>query len=126
MPKNPTLPNDDKGIAITAVVHPEKNKRLLVNGRFAVLCGENGVPEHAPQTLKHVVLVVTRYGNYQALTPFKETVVFEDDVRVRGDCCSATFMINVMDHIAFDGKGDYYILCSLGTHLSNIVKVTIE
>lgn len=122
-----TIPKEnDNSIAIEAAIHPEDPQQILVRGRFRVSCAENGVPENPPETLKHVILVVTRSGNYQALTPFKDTVVFEDDVKVSGSNCSASFTFNVMDHIAFDGKGDYYILCSLGTHLSNIVKVTIS
>lgn len=121
------LPKKDVcGISIDASLHPKQKGKIIVRGKFRVVCGQHGVPEQGVETLKHVVLVTTRSGNYQALTPFQEVVVFADDVQQEGDICSAFFNIDVMDHIAFDGEGDYYILCSLGTHTSNIVKVSVS
>lgn len=114
------------GISIEAKTDSNNNDhQILLRGRFSVSCGQNGVPDQPLKTLKHVVVVVTRSASYQAFTPFKEVVVFDDDVQVDGNTCSAFFNVNVMDHLRFDGPGDYYILCSLGTNLSNIVKVTI-
>ncbi len=114
------------GISIEADLDPSALQNIIVRGRFCILCGEHGVPEQVLQSLKHVILVVTRTGSHDALAPFTEVVVFDDDVKVEGEgTCSASFTLNVMDHIAFDGAGDYYILCSIGTHLSNIVKVTV-
>ncbi|MGQ9424386.1 hypothetical protein ACXYTJ_00380 [Gilvimarinus sp. F26214L] len=73
--------NENESITIAATINPDGSDRILVRGRFSVSCGENGVPDQSLDTLKHLVLVVTRAANYQALTPFQETVVFEDDVR---------------------------------------------
>jgi hypothetical protein len=129
MAKNDSLalPEDNAfGISIDAGLHPQYKQKIMVHGKFRVLYQQAGVPKQATQTLKHLVLVVSRSENYQSLTPFKEVVVFEDDVRDEGSCCSAFFNINLMDHIQFDGEGNYYILCSLGTYISNIVKVIVR
>jgi hypothetical protein len=112
-------------ITIEASLASHNPRGILLRGKFSVACGKNGVPEEPKRALKHLVMVVTRSGNYQALTPFREVVVFDDDVKVHDNLCSASFHISVMDHIGFDGPGDYYILCSLGEHLSNIEKVTL-
>lgn len=117
---------DEFGISIEAELYPQNKQRIFIHGKFRVPCGKEGVPQQGAQVLKHIVLVVTRSGNYQSLTPFKEVVVFEDDIRRDGNDCSAFFNIDVMNHILFDGEGDYYILCSLGTYISNIVKVTVS
>lgn len=113
------------GISIEARLHPQSAQKIIVHGKFSVICDQDGVSARSWEVLKHVVLVVTRSGNYQALAPFKEVIVFEDDVKRIDNICSAFFNIDVMDHIAFDGEGDYYILCSLGAHTSNIVKVSV-
>ena len=99
--------------------------RITVKGEFALPFGTKGLPEAPTEVLKHIVLVVTRSGNYQSVTPFQNVVVFPDDVKVKEDICSGFFNINVMDHIAFDGEGDYYLSCSVGTILSNTMLCTL-
>lgn len=96
-----------------------------LSGQFKVPYEKNGITVKSAQVLKNIVLVVTRSGNYQSLSPFKEVVVFDDDVKEQQDSCSGFFNIKVMDHISFDGEGNYYVFCSLGTYLSNTVKVTV-
>jgi len=120
------LQHSEFGIVIGADLHPQQPQQILLRGRFRVPYGENGIPEQGVQTLKHVILVVTRAGNYQSLSPFAEVVVFEDDVRDEGQSCSAFFNIAVMNHIQFSGAGEYHILCSIGTYTSNIVKVVVN
>lgn len=98
---------------------------LILRGKFEVCYDQNSISAQGAQVLKRIILVVTRSGNYQALAPFEETVVFDDDVKERKGGCSGQFNIKIMDHIDFGGEGDYYILCSFGTLLSNIVKITV-
>lgn len=102
-----------------------EGKNILIKGTFSLPYGSGGLPETPAEVLKHIVLVVTRSGNYQSVTPFQNVVVFPDDVKVEGELCSGFFNINVMDHIAFDGEGDYYLSCSAGTILSNTELCTL-
>lgn len=121
------LPADNHlGITIEAMIHPAGSKNIVVRGKFRVPYDKDGIPDQATQILKHVVLVVTRSGNYQSVTPFKEVIVFDDDVKDEGDACSGFFNIQAMDHIAFNGEGDYYLLCSMGTYLSNTVCIKVS
>jgi len=117
--------DSDTFISIEAVLHPQRPQQILLRGKFRLPCGQDGVPEEATQVFKHIVLVTTRGGNYQTLTPFRDVIVFEDDIQTDGNFCSGLFNFNVMDHIQFDGAGDYYLLCSVGIYTSNIAKVTV-
>jgi hypothetical protein len=112
-------------ITIEAGLHPQNPRQILLRGKFKLPCGQDGVPKKATQVFKHIILVTTRTSNYQSLTPFKDVIVFEDDIQTDGNFCSGLFNIHVMDHIQFYGEGDYYLLCSVGTYTSNIVKVSI-
>ena len=112
-------------ITIEAALHPQKQQQILLRGKFKLPCGQHGVPEAATQVFKHIVLVATRGGNYQTLTPFRDVIVFEDDIQTDGNFCAGLFNFNVMDHIQFDGAGDYYLLCSVGIYTSNIAKVNV-
>ncbi|MCP4486773.1 MAG: hypothetical protein GY820_05555 [Gammaproteobacteria bacterium] len=98
---------------------------LNISGNFNVPVMQKGIHVKGAQVLKHIVLVVTRSGNYQSVTPFREVVVFKDDVQDSGNSCSGAFNIDLLDHIQFSGEGDYYCLCSIGNYLSNIVKITV-
>ena len=96
-----------------------------IAGSFRLKLGKNAVPKDALSVLKHIVVVTTRYGNYQSLTPFKDVIVFEDDVQLEGDICSGNFNINLMEHIQFSGEGEYYTHCSIGQVISNTEKVIL-
>lgn len=117
--------NVEHGITINAKLQCQESEGILVRGEYKVPYADESVPNQATLMPKHIVLVVTRSGNYQAIKPFREMVVFEDDVKDDGKCAAGNFNLNVFHHIQFDGGGDYYILCSLGNYLSNILKVTV-
>lgn len=117
--------NLEYGISITAQAHYREGESFLVRGEYKIPYAEESVPKQATLMPKHIALVVTRSGNYQAMKPFSQMVVFEDDVKDDGIYAMGHFNLNVNDHIQFNGAGDYYILCSLGNYLSNIVKVTL-
>jgi hypothetical protein len=115
----------ENGIAITAQTQCKESDGIRLRGEYKVPYTEASVPKEAILMPKHIALVVTRGGNYTAIKPFRDMVVFEDDVHDDGQCASGNFNLNVFDHIQFNGEGDYYILCSLGNYLSNVVKVTV-
>lgn len=97
---------------------------LAIQGRFSVPVLRDGVTRTGAEVLKHIVLVVSRGDNYQSVDPFKNVMVFKDDILEKEGVCHGNFFIHLPDHIGFSGSGDYYCLCSLGVHLSNIVKIS--
>lgn len=105
---------------------PTESKYIQISGKFKINYQTDGVIVKAADVLKHILLVVTRTVNYQSVTPFKDIVVFDDDVIETDAGCSGNFNFNVFDKIAFNGSGDYYILCSLGTVTSNIIHVRFD
>lgn len=118
--------NVEIGIYIDAPVKFLESDGFYVSGRYKIPYSNEAVPDQSILMPKHIVLVVTCGANSAAMKPFKDIVVFEDDVHGTDEVAMGNFRLNVFDHIQFDGPGDYYILCSLGTYLSNIVKVTVE
>ena len=117
--------NNDCGIEITAPEQCQLNDGVLVRGKFRVQPGDIGIPEQPTLIPKHIAMVVTHYLSYSSCKPFWDVVVFEDDVKDDGTCIMGTFNFNVFDHVPFDQKGEYCILCSIGTHLSDIIKVVV-
>lgn len=117
--------NSEYFITIEGPQQCQHHDEFKISGQFKIHYEQSGISARSARVLKHIVLVVTRSGNYQALTPFKDVVVFEDDVKEEQGRCSGFFNVKVMDHIVFDGAGDYYVLCSLGTYLSNIIKISL-
>lgn len=101
-----------------------ENKTVL-HGKFNITYEESGLLVTGADVLSHVILVATRTANYQSVTPFKDVVIFEDDVTETGSGCTGVFNIDLFKKILFDGEGDYYILCSIGSVTSNILKVTL-
>ena len=98
---------------------------LKISGEFRISNNEESIYSKDSEILKHIVLVVTRSGNYQSVSPFSDIVVFKDDVKIESDVVSGAFKINLSDHINFSGEGDYFMFCSLGMQLSNIIEVKI-
>lgn len=115
----------EKGIWIQAPAQCQERDGLPLRGEYKVPYADASVPKQAVLMPRHIALVVTHYGQYAALKPFQRVAVFEDDVKDDGEIASGHFNLNVFDHIPFDGTGDYYILCSLGDFVSNIVRVKV-
>ncbi len=96
---------------------------IVLHGKFDLEYETSGLLVRGSEVLNHIILVATRSGNYQSVTPFKDVIVFEDDVRESDSGCGGVFNINLFNKILFDGPGDYYILCSIGSVTSNILHV---
>ena len=107
-------------------IEPTLNKNIIrFRGEFCVTPGYDTFTPNDSSVLKHIILVVTRGTNYQSTTPFKDVIVFNDDIKIKNNKCSGFFNVNIFEHIKFDGAGDYYILCSLGVITSNVLKISI-
>lgn len=114
------------GIKIECLSHESLKDGIELRGEYKVPISEESIPDESSLIPKHVTLVVTRASNYIALKPFSETIIFDDDVKNDGICASGKFRLNIFDHISFTEGGDYYILCSLGIFLSNVVRVSLH
>lgn len=117
--------NSEYFIVIESSLHPASSDQLLISGKFKVKY-DNGITVKGAQVLKHIVLVVTRSGNYQSFSPFKDMAVFVDDIKDEGDGCSGFFNVNLADYIGFGGAGSYFIVSSLGNYLSNTLNVKVK
>jgi len=117
--------NNEFYIKINASENIANFDDIKVQGEFSVNNEESSIQSTNEKILKHIVLIVTRSANYQTVSPFSDIVVFKDDVTIISNNVSGIFNINIKDHVSFNGAGDYYILCSLGTELSNTLKITI-
>ena len=87
--------NLEYGITITAKAQCKENEGIFVRGEYKIPYAEESVPKQAVLMSKHITLVVTRSGNYQAMKPFSPIIVFEDD----GTCATGHFNLNVFDHM---------------------------
>ncbi len=116
---------DKHSLKIDLIQKTTHFNELKIRGEFTVSNKEENIEFEGAQILKHIVLVVTRSGNYQSVSPFSNTVIFKDDVREESGAISGVFNILLSEQIDFDGDGEYFIMCSLGVHLSNILKIDI-
>ncbi len=95
----------------------------ILGGRFAVEYNKNGLQIEGAQVLKHIVMAVTERGSYQTFAPFKDVAVFPDDLKATENGCSGFFNIDVFQHASFEHPASYFISCSLGTLVSNVVEI---
>jgi len=98
---------------------------LIIRGEFTLSNKEVSLEFEGAQVLKHIVLVATRSGNYQSVSPFSHTVIFKDDVKSSSDSVSGVFNVVLSESIDFSGEGEYFIMCSLGSILSNTLKICV-
>ena len=97
----------------------------LITGKFSIDVDDDDTNNPA-EILKNIICVVTRTENYQSFTPFQDVVVFSDDVIIDKNIISGVFSFDMMNFLKFSGSGEYYILCSIYSNLSNIIKIKIE
>lgn len=119
--------NSGAFISIERIFPPggKDESQIHLHGEFNILYDEQVPFARGSGILKHIILVVTRTANYQSVAPFKDVIVFEDDVIETGEGCSGVFNIDIFNKILFDGAGDYYTLCSIGSTTSNILHIKL-
>ena len=120
-----SVSKNDYRIKIEGPTEIRQGEAIPISGKFRIPFDHSGVLVTGPDILKHIVLAVTRSGNYQTSSPFKDVAVFPDDIKKSKKGWTGFFKFNVFNHIGFAGEGDYYILCSLGIYTSNIVKIVV-
>jgi len=118
--------NNETSFIELALLPSNQRGKIEIAGKFNVHYENDGLVIIEAEVLKHIALVVTRTASYQAVTPFQDVIVFEDDVIPTDKGCTGSFNFNVFDKVLFDGPGDYYILCSIGTVTSNIIHTVLD
>ncbi len=111
-----------------AIENPSKTnskETLMIQGQFRVPYHQSGITVQGADMLKHIILVVTMGGARAVVRPFKDYVIFEDDIQDDGQSCSGYFKFNAFEKISFTEGDHYYIMCSIGTFTSDIVKVSV-
>lgn len=69
-------------------VNSSSDDQIFLQGKFNVSYDKDSLVARGSEVLKHIVLVVTRDTNYQAVTPFSHVIVFPDDVVETEECLS--------------------------------------
>lgn len=98
---------------------------VSIYGSFKIPYNTNGINNQGANILKHVVMVITRTYDGHSVAPFKDIIVFSDDILDDGKTYSGKFQFNISEHTWLEGSGEFYITCSLGTLLSNTIEVKI-
>ena len=112
-------------IKISGPTNSKADADLKIKGKFSVSKTESALLAKGAEIPKHIVLVVTRGVNYQSCAPFENVIVFPDDVKEVDSAWQGHFNFSVFDCIGFQGAGEYFILCSLGKEVSNVLKVIV-
>lgn len=96
---------------------------LVLAGVFAVTAAEHDSRAAAPH--RDLVLTVHREPFYAVRQPFRDSLVFADDVAGAGPLRIGGFRVDVWSCCAFRVPGRYYLRVSLGMMLSNVCDVLV-
>lgn len=111
------------GVELNYCKFPSYENNIIVCGSF--LLPMNKDIRVIAQPHKSIVLEVNSFGRHVVVTPFLDIVTFSDDLKENGQVRRGFFHLNISEYIDTTILGDYYIICSLGTYLSNIELATI-
>lgn len=111
------------GIAIAGPEFPGLDTPFKISGRF--ICSQEDYERMNRVPHRHLVLTVLRKSMYGSMLPFKDYMVFRDDVEKAGKNYSGWFSFDVWDYAKFRYEGVYYVRVSLGESLSNVVEATM-
>jgi len=96
---------------------------FVLSGRFVVTEAEHR--RRSGATHRDLVLSVHREPFYASLHPFRDCLVFADDVLAAGDLRVGWFRFDVWSCCGFRVEGDYYVRVSLGTMISPACAVKV-
>jgi hypothetical protein len=130
-PDDPILPQGEVGIRIATagLEGPPDRRRWPLRGAFRVplaLAGEGASPE---AVLQRIVLVLTCGSSHdvQARHAFRDELLFAEDVTAQDGIVEGAFHLDLLRTFAFVSDSDtYFILASVGGHLSPVVRCPVE
>lgn len=121
--ESPAIP-EDFGVVIRVTPYPPSaSSRLTVHGAFHL---PRAITEIVARPLQRcVVLVVQRVGEQNALTPFREQVLFDDDDQLTPGGVAGYFHIDVFDEQGGGVPGEYHFFVSMDEHISNVLALGV-
>lgn len=101
----------------------KKGHEFVVQGTFTIAKEDELYTQ--PDLYNRLVMVMQNSSGQLVFHPFKDKIVFEDDMKKTEQSVTGHFSFMANDIIKKRGVSKYYIMCSLGGNLSNIVTVDI-
>lgn len=96
---------------------------FMLSGVFAVSDAEHRRRSGTPH--RDLVLSVHREPFYASLHPFRDCLVFVDDVLAIGELRAGWFRLDVWSCCGFRVEGRYYLRVSLGAMMSAVCEVAV-
>lgn len=96
----------------------------MIQGAFALPKKKDNKYSGKPHNA--ITSVINFDGRYTVTQPFKDTFVFPDDLGENRTTLFGFFQFNLLDYFETINKGDHYVMCSLGLHLSNVLKISLD
>lgn len=115
----------EHGITLLQDTELSDQENMVIQGVFVLPRPLTAINVHA-QPHKSLVLTVNSSGRYTVKRPYYEVVCFPDDIQQSEKSKKGYFQLNISSYINTNHSGVYYIMCSLGTYLSNILPITID
>lgn len=119
---NPAL--TEYGVELNYYRSPSDGDNVVVYGTFLMPKKHDIRSFGDPH--KSLVLTVNSFGRHVVVTPFMDTIIFPDDLKENDQVRMGYFQFNISSYIDTSIVNDYYIVCSLGIYISNILMVTIK
>ena len=123
--KTPNSPAIKEHGLVIAFSEAESNRdQQIIHGVFALPKNQDNKFSGKPHNA--LTVVINFDGRYRVVQPLKDFFIFPDDMGENRDTLFGYFQFNVLDYFEYNNSGDHYVLCSLGLHLSNILKVPMD
>ena len=121
-PYSPGIKNH--GLVITFSETESNRRHQVIQGVFALPKKQDNKYSGKPHNA--ITTVINFDGRYVVVQPFKNIVVFADDIAENRSTLFGYFQFNVLDYFDYINSGNHYVLCSLGLYLSNTLKIPMD
>jgi len=117
--KTPNTPEfTDYGISI-AIVKDELDQYICY-GSFVTPLTKSDLSH------KSLVLTINSNGRFKVIAPFKDTILFNEDIILTKNSKVGYFQLNIMTYLDITLPGEYHTICSIDKFLSNIEHFNIS
>ena len=123
LPLSPALP-PEPGIVLTLAPRPLPLSPLVVHGSFLLSQEQSDALDGGIH--RAVVLVVQHGSLHNALTPFRDRVIFADDVTPGTAGMAGYFSLDVFELQGGFAAGHYHLLVSIGEQVSAVVETYVQ